>query len=72
MIKNNKFYWNKNGWIFLKSMKFSKKEFSIDEKISSNNTSLKIKSNYDDFIIYFEFELIQNKWYLSYYSSEWY
>ncbi len=72
LIKEKEFYWNKVGWVFLKKINILKEDYLIDENIKSNKVNLKIKSKKDDFIIYFEFVLKDNNWYLTYYSCEWY
>lgn len=68
-IKNKSFFWNKKGWVYFKGEP-NMNEFSKEVVTSQNSRSIKYISKNEDFILFLEFEIIQKKWYLTYYSSD--
>jgi hypothetical protein len=71
-VKDKKFYWTEKKWNKIINVYFPKNEYTIEFKKDKKYVQKTIKSNTENFIIYFEFTLINKKWYLNYYSSEWY
>ncbi|MDD2284852.1 MAG: hypothetical protein PHQ11_05565 [Paludibacter sp.] len=68
-IKNNKLFWKKSGWRFLQEIKNENDEFEISiEKVGSNlREHIRLKGT--DWIIVYEYALINKKWMLVYYAN---
>ncbi len=72
LIKNNKYYWQKKGWIPLKTLHGHNKEFIKTIEKDNDIIREQIRSRDTDWVITNEFSLIGTKWMLTYHSNEWY
>lgn len=74
-VKDHVFYWKKQGWGMI-AFYDPENEFNrIFEKITEGNNTFmieKITGKKENIEILLKYQLIDNKWYLVYYSSGWY
>jgi hypothetical protein len=73
LIKNNKFFWKKKGWTFLKTLK-KQGDFGYKKRIEKKVDIIRediYSDNSEDRIIR-DFKQIEGKWMLVYYGSTWY
>jgi len=71
MVSNKKFYWRPKGWVFLKEVDSADTTLVVELKREDDFVSKIVKSKNEDFVIVMDFKLIEGRWYMVYYSSEW-
>lgn len=71
LVDNNKLYWKKKGWKYIKAP-VKNNEFVITLEKEDSIMREQIRSKETELVITLEFSLVDNKWMLSYYSHEWY
>lgn len=69
IIKDHSFFWNKKGWVSFKG-EANLNEFKKEVVTKKTFKSVRYVSKTDNFIVFLKFEIIDNKWFLVYYSSE--
>jgi hypothetical protein len=72
-IKNNKFFWKKKGWAFLKTLE-KQGDFGYKKRIEKKADIMRediYSDNSEDRLIR-DFKQIDGKWMLIYYGSTWY
>lgn len=70
-IKDRKFYWTKMNWAFIQGANLNVKDYSFSKKKGDNYYEITYRSKLDDIVLFFRFQFVSGRWYLTYYSFEW-